>query len=58
VLERRGGPFKAPQVNLAIGVLETRTCLGWRQTCPAYLSGDRLGDRICLVRHIVAEELG
>jgi hypothetical protein len=29
-LERRGGSFIAPQENLAIGVLETRTCLVWR----------------------------
>jgi hypothetical protein len=28
VLERRGGPFIAPQENLVIGVSETRTCLG------------------------------
>jgi hypothetical protein len=29
-LERRGGSFIAPQENLVIGVLETRTCLLWR----------------------------
>jgi hypothetical protein len=28
MLERRGGPFIAPQENLAVGVSETRTCLG------------------------------
>jgi hypothetical protein len=28
VLERCQGPFIAPQENLAIGVLETRTCPG------------------------------
>jgi hypothetical protein len=28
MLERRGGPFIAPQGNLAIGVLETQTCPG------------------------------
>jgi hypothetical protein len=27
VLERHGGPFIAPQENLAVGVSETRTCL-------------------------------
>jgi hypothetical protein len=26
---RRGGPFIAPQGNLAVGVSETRTCSGW-----------------------------
>jgi hypothetical protein len=30
MLERRGGPFIAPQENLAIGVSETRTCPGRR----------------------------
>jgi hypothetical protein len=28
VLERREGPFIAPQKNLVIGVSETRTCSG------------------------------
>jgi hypothetical protein len=28
VLERRGGPFIAPEGNLATGVAETRTCSG------------------------------
>jgi hypothetical protein len=28
VLEGRGGPFIAPQENLAIEVSKTRTCLG------------------------------
>jgi hypothetical protein len=28
VLERREGPFIAPQKNLAVGVPETQTCLG------------------------------
>jgi hypothetical protein len=27
-LERRGGPFIAPQENLGVGLSETRTCLG------------------------------
>jgi hypothetical protein len=27
-LERHGGPFIAPQENLAVAVLETQTCLG------------------------------
>jgi hypothetical protein len=51
VLERHGGPFMAPQENLAIGVSETRTC-------PANLSGNKHGDQICQVRDIVAQELG
>jgi hypothetical protein len=29
MLERRGGPFIAPQENLAVGVLETHICPGW-----------------------------
>jgi hypothetical protein len=45
------GPFIAPQENVAIGVLETRTC-------PANLSGTRLGDQICPIWDLVAEELG
>jgi hypothetical protein len=28
VLERCGGPFIAPEENLAVGVLETQTCPG------------------------------
>jgi hypothetical protein len=28
MLERRGGPFIAPQEGLAVGVSETRTCPG------------------------------
>jgi hypothetical protein len=58
VLERRGGPFIAPQENLVVGVLETRTCLGRGWTCPTNLSGTQLGDRICLVQDFVTEELG
>jgi hypothetical protein len=58
MLERRGGPFIALQENLAVGVSETRTCLGRGQTCPTNLSGTRLGDWICSVRDLVAEELG
>jgi hypothetical protein len=27
-LERRGGPFIAPQENIVVGVSETRICLG------------------------------
>jgi hypothetical protein len=49
-LERRGGPFIASQENLAVGVSETRTC-------PANLSGTRLGDWICPVWDLVAEEI-
>jgi hypothetical protein len=58
MLERRGGPFIAPQENLAIGVSETRTCPGRELACPANLSGNRLRDQICLVRDLVVEELG
>jgi hypothetical protein len=49
-LERYGGPFIAPQENLAVGVSET-------QTCPANLSGTRLGNRICLVWNLVTEKI-
>jgi hypothetical protein len=65
VLGRRGGPFTAPQENLAIGVSKTQTCLvrdlvakelGWvgyvqirGRTCPGNASGIRPRRRICLV---------
>jgi hypothetical protein len=52
VLERHGGPFIAPQENLAIGVSETRTCLGrgpdipgtplWKPACGPDISGPEL----------------
>jgi hypothetical protein len=58
VLERCGGPFITPQENLAVGVSETRTCPAQGRTCPANLSGTRLGHRICPIWDLVAEELG
>jgi hypothetical protein len=52
VLERRGGPFIAPQKNLVIGVSETRTCSGrgpdmsenplWKPAWGPDMSGPRL----------------
>jgi hypothetical protein len=58
VLERREGPFIAPQENLAIGVSETRTRPGRGRTCPANLSGNWLGDWICPIWDLVVDELG
>jgi hypothetical protein len=52
------GAFYNPQENLAVGVSQTRTCRVEGRTCPANLSGNRLGDRICSVQDLVAEELG
>jgi hypothetical protein len=53
VLERcgGGGGLSNPQENLAVEVSETRTYL-------TNLSGNWLGDRICSVRDLVAEESG
>jgi hypothetical protein len=46
MLERREGPFIAPQKNLAIGVSETRTCPGgqplWILACGSNMSGPGL----------------
>jgi hypothetical protein len=55
MIERRGGPFIAPQENLAVGVSETWTCPGRGRTCAANLSGTRFGNRICPVRDLVIE---
>jgi hypothetical protein len=55
IIERHEGSFIAPQENLVVGVSETQTCLVGGRTCPAHLSGNQLGDRICLVRDLVAE---
>jgi hypothetical protein len=50
--------FYSPQENLAVGVSETQTCLVGGQTCPAHLSGNQVGDRICLAWDLVADESG
>jgi hypothetical protein len=52
------GAFYSPQENLVIGVLETQICPGRGRTCLANISGTRLGDQICPVRDLLAEELG
>jgi hypothetical protein len=57
MLERREGPFIAPQENLAIGVSETRTCSSRGQTYPANLFGNRLEDWICPICDLVVDEL-
>jgi hypothetical protein len=57
MLERHGGHFIAPQENLAVGVPETWTCPVEGQTCSTNLFGSRLGDRICPIRDLAAEEL-
>jgi hypothetical protein len=58
MLERCRGPFIAPKENLAVGVSETQTCPGRGLDMSGQLSEKRLGDPICPVPDLVAEELG
>jgi hypothetical protein len=58
MLERRGVPFIAPKRIKPLGWQKPEHVWAEGRTCPANLSGSQLGDRICLVRDLVAEELG